>query len=48
VSLPSAVAAAAVAALLVPTGLLFFGERLSATNVVGVVLCAVGLFLALR
>lgn len=48
VSLGSAVAGAAVAALLVPTGLLFFGERLSATNVVGVFLCAIGLYLALR
>jgi uncharacterized membrane protein len=34
-----------VAALLVPTGLLLFGEKLSAANVIGLVLCAAGLLL---
>ncbi len=37
-----------VAALLVPTGLLLFGEKLSATNVAGLVLCAAGLVLLIQ
>ena len=45
ISIGSAAANAAVALLLIPTGLLFFGERLSAANAVGVVLCLTGLFL---
>lgn len=36
---------AAVAVLLVPTGLLLFGERLSAGNAAGLLLCLAGLFL---
>jgi drug/metabolite transporter (DMT)-like permease len=44
-SIGSAASSATVAAVLVPTGLLFFGERLSAANVVGLVLCLIGLFL---
>jgi len=38
---------AAVAALLVPVGLLAFGERLSGVNVLGLLLCVAGLFLAM-
>jgi drug/metabolite transporter (DMT)-like permease len=45
ISVGSAAANAAVAVLLVPTGLLFFGERLSTANVVGLLLCLAGLFL---
>jgi drug/metabolite transporter (DMT)-like permease len=45
VSLGSAAANAAVALVLVPTGLLVFRERLSAANVVGIVLCIAGLLL---
>jgi drug/metabolite transporter (DMT)-like permease len=45
VSIGSAAANAAVAALLIPTGLLFFGERLSAANVAGLALCLAGLLL---
>lgn len=37
-----------VAALLVPTGVLFFRERLTFVNVVGLVLCAAGLLLLVR
>jgi len=48
VSLGSAAASAAVAAVLVPTGFFFFSERISAGNAVGVLLCVAGLFLALR
>ncbi len=36
---------AAVAVLLVPTGLLLFGERLSAGNAAGLLLCLAGMFL---
>ena len=45
ISVGSAAANAAVALILIPTGLLFFGERLSAVNAAGVVLCLTGLFL---
>jgi drug/metabolite transporter (DMT)-like permease len=45
ISVGSAAASAAVAAVLVPIGLLFYGERLSAANVAGLVLCLVGLCL---
>ena len=37
-----------VALLLVPTGLLLFGERLSAGNVTGLFLCLAGLFLLVQ
>jgi drug/metabolite transporter (DMT)-like permease len=47
VSLGSAAANAAVALVLVPTGILFFRERLSFANAVGVVLCIAGLLLVL-
>jgi len=45
ISVGSAVCNAAVALLLIPVGLLFFGERLSAVNAVGVALCVTGLLL---
>ncbi|MGH9317349.1 MAG: EamA family transporter [Thermoanaerobaculia bacterium] len=45
ISVGSAAANAALAVLLIPTGLLLFGERLSWANVLGVVLCLAGLFL---
>ncbi len=48
VSVGAAVANAAVAALLVPLGMLLFGERLSATNALGLLLCVAGLVLAGR
>ena len=47
VSVGAAVSNAAVAALLVPVGLLVFGERLSGVNVFGLLLCVAGLFLAM-
>lgn len=46
VSVGAAVANAAVAAMLVPIGLLAFHERLSGVNALGIVLCVAGLFLA--
>jgi multidrug transporter EmrE-like cation transporter len=46
VSVGAAVANAAVAAMLVPIGLLVFHERLSGVNALGLVLCVAGLFLA--
>ena len=46
VSIGAAVSNAAVAALLVPVGLLAFHERLSGVNVLGLLLCVAGLFLA--
>ena len=46
ISLGSAAANAAVAIVLIPTGLLFFGEKLSAANAAGLVLCLAGLVLA--
>jgi drug/metabolite transporter (DMT)-like permease len=45
ISLGSAVSNATVALVLIPIGLVFFGERLSAVNVVGVALCVSGLLL---
>ena len=45
ISLGSTASAAAVAVLLIPTGILFFGERLSAANIAGLVLCVAGLAL---
>ncbi len=46
VSVGAAVSNAAVAALLVPVGLILFHERLSAVNVLGLLLCVAGLSLA--
>jgi drug/metabolite transporter (DMT)-like permease len=45
ISVGSAAANAAVVVLLVPTGLLFFGERLSGANIAGLILCLAGLLL---
>ena len=45
ISVGSAAANAAVAVLLVPAGLLFFGEKLSEANFAGLVLCVAGLLL---
>jgi multidrug transporter EmrE-like cation transporter len=47
ISVGAAVSNAAVAALLVPVGLLAYGERLSGVNVFGLLLCVAGLFLAM-
>jgi multidrug transporter EmrE-like cation transporter len=47
VSVGAAVSNAAVAALLVPVGLVLFGERLSGLNVFGLLLCVAGLLLAM-
>jgi multidrug transporter EmrE-like cation transporter len=47
VSVGAAVSNAAVAALLVPVGLLLFGERLSGLNIFGLLLCVAGLVLAM-
>ena len=41
-------AAAAVAVLLVPTGLSLYGEKLSVANVTGIALCIAGLALAVQ
>ena len=46
VSVGSAVTNALVAVLLLPVGLLAFGERLSGINVVGLLLCVAGVCLA--
>jgi len=48
ISLGSTVAAAAVAVLLIPTGLSLYGEKLSAANVAGIALCIAGLALAVQ
>jgi len=48
ISLGSTVAAAAVAVLLIPTGLSLYGEKLSAANVTGIALCIAGLALAIQ
>ena len=48
VTVGSAAANAAVALLLIPVGLLFFGERLSLGNAIGVVLCLAGLILVVQ
>ena len=45
ISIGSAAANAAVALVLIPTGLVFFGERLSAANAAGLILCLIGLVL---
>jgi drug/metabolite transporter (DMT)-like permease len=45
ISVGSAAANAAVAIVLVPTGLLFFNERLSGVNAAGLILCLIGLLL---
>jgi predicted permease len=47
ISVGAAVSNAAVAALLVPVWLLAYGERLSGVNVLGLLLCVAGLFLAM-
>lgn len=47
-SLGSTAGAAALAVLLIPTGVLFYGERLSAGNVTGIVLCIAGLALIVQ
>jgi drug/metabolite transporter (DMT)-like permease len=48
ISLASTATAAAVAVLLIPAGALLYGERLSAANVAGIVLCIAGLVLVVR
>ncbi len=48
ISLGSTATAAALAVLLVPTGVLLYGERLSAANVAGIVLCIAGIVLVVR
>lgn len=48
ISLGSTATAAAVAVLLIPAGLLFYGEKLSAANVAGIVLCIAGLALVVQ
>jgi drug/metabolite transporter (DMT)-like permease len=48
ISLGSTATAAAVAVLLIPAGLLLFGERLSLANVAGIALCIAGLSLIVR
>ena len=48
ISLGSTATAAALAVLLIPAGVLLYGERLSAANVAGIVLCVAGLVLVVR
>lgn len=48
ISLASFTGGAALAAILVPVGVLLYRERISAVNVVGLVLCLVGAYLASR
>lgn len=48
ISLGSTATAAAVAVLLIPAGLLLFGEKLSGANVAGIALCIAGLTLIVR
>lgn len=48
VSIASVTANTTVALILLPTGLLLFHERLSATNGIGLVLCVIGLILVTR
>jgi len=45
VSVGSTMVNVSLAVILVPVGLLFFGERLSLSNVLGLVLCVAGLWL---
>jgi len=47
ISIGSLVVSVAVAILLIPTGLLFYREQLSAANVTGIVLCLAGLVLVM-
>jgi len=47
VSVGSTMVNAALAVLLIPIGILFFGERLTAGNLVGILLCVGGLLLLL-
>jgi hypothetical protein len=47
VSVGSTVVNAALAVLLIPIGILYFGERLTAGNALGIVLCVGGLLLLL-
>ena len=48
ISLGSTATAAALAVLLVPTGVLLYGERLTGANVAGIVLCIAGIVLVVR
>ncbi|MGH9399475.1 MAG: hypothetical protein ACRD00_03840 [Thermoanaerobaculia bacterium] len=48
ISLGSTATAAAVAVLLIPSGVLFFGEKVSVANVAGIVLCIAGLALVVQ
>ena len=48
VSLASVTANSTVALILLPTGLLFFQEKITATNVAGLIFCLIGLFLVTR
>jgi len=47
-SIASTVVAAAIAVILIPLGILLYRERLSAVNVLGLLLCLAGLVLAVR
>ena len=48
VSIESVTSNSAVALVLLPTGLLFFREHLSTTNILGLVFCVIGLLLVAR
>lgn len=48
ISSASAMASAAIAVVLIPIGILLYRERLSTVNVVGLLLCLVGLVLVIR
>lgn len=48
ISIASAMASAAIAVVLIPIGILLYRERLSAVNVVGLLLCLAGLVLVIR
>jgi len=48
ISLASFAGSAALAAILVPVGVLLFRERLSWVNVVGLLFCLLGFFLVTR
>ncbi|MGZ8853090.1 MAG: hypothetical protein ACXW2X_06815 [Thermoanaerobaculia bacterium] len=48
VSIASVTSNSTVALVLLPTGLLFFREHLSATNILGLVFCVIGLLLVAR
>jgi uncharacterized membrane protein len=48
VSIASVTANTTVALILIPTGILLFRERLTATNALGIVLCVAGLVLVTR